>query len=57
VPVEDRGLIFNVLFAPEGATLEYTDRYIRTAESFYQQVPEVESMFTAVGLSGGGPVA
>jgi multidrug efflux pump len=54
VPSEDRGLIFNILFAPEGSTLEYTDRYMRVAEAIYDGVPEKESMFTAVGLSGGG---
>jgi multidrug efflux pump len=54
-PTEDRGLVFNILFAPEGATLQYTDRYLRQAEAVYQKVPEVSGMFSAVGLSGGGP--
>lgn len=55
VPTEDRGLIFNFVRAPEGSTLEYTDRYIRMAEDVYQDVPEVGAMFTAVGLGMGGP--
>jgi multidrug efflux pump len=55
VPVEDRGLVFNVISAPEGSTLEYTDRYVRRVEAIYQNVPEVETMFTAVGLGFGGP--
>ena len=55
VPTEDRGLIFSIIFAPEGATLEYTDRYLKQAEKVFQGMPEVASMFTAVGLSGGGP--
>ncbi len=54
-PTEDRGLVFNILFAPEGSTLAYTDRYMRQAETIYRGVPEVDRMFTAVGLSGGGP--
>uniref|UniRef100_A0A832ML44 Efflux RND transporter permease subunit n=1 Tax=Eiseniibacteriota bacterium TaxID=2212470 RepID=A0A832ML44_UNCEI len=54
VPTEDRGLIFNIVLAPEGATLEYTDRYVRMAEDIYRSVPEVEAMFTAIGLSQGG---
>ncbi|MEO6463456.1 MAG: efflux RND transporter permease subunit, partial [Candidatus Eisenbacteria bacterium] len=29
VPTEDRGIVFNILFAPEGSTLEYSDRYMR----------------------------
>ncbi len=55
VPTEDRGLIFNLVFAPEGSTKEYTDRYMLQAEQIYRQVPEVKSMFTAVGLGFGGP--
>jgi multidrug efflux pump len=55
VPTEDRGLVFNLLMAPEGATLEYTDRYMRQAEAIYHNVPEVESYFSAVGLGFGGP--
>jgi multidrug efflux pump len=55
VPTEDRGLIFNLVMAPEGATLQYTDRYVRQAEAVYQDVPEKQSMFTAVGLGFGGP--
>ncbi len=55
VPTEDRGLIFNLVFAPEGSTKEYTDRYMHQAEAVYQRVPEVKSMFTATGLGFGGP--
>jgi multidrug efflux pump len=55
VPVEDRGLVFNIVLAPEGSTLDYTDRYMRQTEAVYQQVPDVESFFSAVGLGFGGP--
>src|SRR5262245_61048802 len=55
VPTEDRGLVFNILFAPEGSTLEYTDRYLRQAETLYRTVPEVAGVFSAVGLGFGGP--
>ena len=55
VPTEDRGLIFNIVLAPEGSTLDYTDRYMQQAEAIYSQVPEVESFFSAVGLGFGGP--
>ena len=55
VPVEDRGMIFNIILAPEGSTLEYTDRYMRQVEAIYQQVPEVEVFFSATGLGFGGP--
>ncbi|MBI3539596.1 MAG: efflux RND transporter permease subunit [Candidatus Eisenbacteria bacterium] len=55
VPTEDRGMVFNVVLAPEGATLDYTDRYMRQVESIYQKVPAVEAFFSAVGLGFGGP--
>jgi len=55
VPTEDRGLVFNILFAPEGSTLEYTDRYLRQAEAVYRDVPEVAGVFSAAGLGFGGP--
>jgi multidrug efflux pump len=54
-PTEDRGLVFNIVMAPEGSTLEYTDRYVRQAEAIYRGVPEVDRMFTAVGLGFGAP--
>jgi multidrug efflux pump len=55
VPSEDRGLIFNLVMGPEGSTLDYTDRYVRRAEAIYQKLPEVQGMFTAVGLGFGAP--
>jgi multidrug efflux pump len=55
VPSEDRGLVFNIVLAPEGATLDYTDRYMRQAEAIYAQTPEVASFFAAVGLGFGAP--
>jgi multidrug efflux pump len=55
VPTEDRGLVFNIIFAPEGSTLEYTDRYVRRAEEIYKNVPEVDRQFSAIGLGFGGP--
>jgi multidrug efflux pump len=55
VPTEDRGLVFNILFAPEGSTLEYTDRYLRQAEDIYRNIPEVAGVFSAAGLGFGGP--
>ncbi len=55
VPTEDRGLVFNIILAPEGSTLEYTDRYVRRAEEIYTQVPELDRQFAAIGLGFGGP--
>ena len=57
-PLEDRGTIIGVVVAPEGATLDYTDRYVRQLEQFYQGIPEVRSYFSFVapGLEKPNPV-
>ncbi|HPR89261.1 MAG TPA: efflux RND transporter permease subunit [bacterium] len=55
VPVEDRGVGFGVIIAPEGSTLEYTDRYQREVEARLLALPEHHSLFSAIGLSFGGP--
>lgn len=55
VPVEDRGFAFGIVIAPEGATLDYTDGYMRQIESVLMQVPERRGLFTATGLGFGGP--
>src|SRR5439155_26794770 len=39
VPTEDRGWIFTFIRAPEGATLDYTDRYTRRVEQIYENLP------------------
>jgi multidrug efflux pump len=55
VPTEDRGTAFGVAIAPEGSTLEYTDRYVRQIEQMLLAVPEREGLFTAIGLGFQGP--
>ena len=55
VPTEDRGMVFTVVLAPEGSTLDYTDRYMRQVEAIYQHMPGVAAFFSAVGLGFGGP--
>ena len=55
VPVEDRGIGFGVVIAPEGSTLEYTDRYMREIEARLLALPERRALFSAVGLGFGGP--
>lgn len=55
VPVEDRGIGFGIVIAPEGATLEYTDRYMREIESSLLNLPERRAIFAAIGLGFGGP--
>jgi len=55
VPTEDRGTAFGIVVAPEGATLEYTDRYVRQIEEILLAVPERQALFSATGLGFGGP--
>ena len=55
VPVEDRGVAFGIVVAPEGATLEYTDTYVKQIEAVLLKRPEVRGLFSATGLSFGGP--
>ncbi|MEO8168325.1 MAG: efflux RND transporter permease subunit, partial [bacterium] len=55
VPVEDRGIGFGIVIAPEGATLDYTDKYMREVEKRLLALPERRALFTAIGLGFGGP--
>jgi multidrug efflux pump len=57
VPVEDRGVVVTFTRAPEGSTLEYTDRYQREAEEIVLAVPEVEKTFSVIALGIGAPGA
>ncbi|HET9133270.1 MAG TPA: efflux RND transporter permease subunit [Gemmatimonadales bacterium] len=52
IPADDRGVIFANVVAPEGATLEYTNRYARQAERILLDVPEINSVFTFMGRGG-----
>ncbi|MFQ5584625.1 MAG: efflux RND transporter permease subunit, partial [Calditrichia bacterium] len=55
IPTEDRGVSFGIMIAPEGSTLDYTDRYMQQLESILLPLPEREGLFTATGLGFGGP--
>jgi multidrug efflux pump len=49
-PTEDRGYMVGIAIAPEGATLDYTDRYAKRIEAIYASVPEVSRYFMVVGF-------
>ncbi len=52
-PSEDQGGVLGIATAPEGATLEYTDRYVRQMEAAYvEQVPEAAQVFAVAGFNG-----
>jgi multidrug efflux pump len=57
-PVEDRGMFMAFVIAPEGSTMQYTDRYMRQVETMAASIPEIETMFAVVapGLERPNPV-
>jgi len=48
-PLEDRGTILATVNAPDGSTLEYTDRYAQALEKLGQAYPEFDRIFANVG--------
>lgn len=55
VPTEDRGVALGIVIAPEGSTLDYTDKYMKEVEGRLLALPERHSLFSAIGLGFGGP--
>ncbi len=58
-PLEDRGVFMAFAIAPEGSTMQYTDRYMKqVANILGQDVPEIETLFEVVapGLERPNPV-
>jgi multidrug efflux pump len=52
VPPDDRGFFFTFVVAPEGATVEYTDGYVRQLEAIIHRTKGVRSSFAVVGFDG-----
>jgi multidrug efflux pump len=48
-PLEDRGVILTVVNAPDGATLEYTERYANAIEKIGQNYKEFDRIFVVSG--------
>lgn len=48
-PMEDRGVILANVTAPDGATLDYTNRYAQALEKMGQPFPEFDRIFGNVG--------
>ncbi|GIW41104.1 MAG: acriflavin resistance protein [Candidatus Binatia bacterium] len=55
IPVSDRSALRIFTRAPEGSTVEYTDRYQREVEKRVLALPEVEKAFSVVSLGIGTP--
>ena len=48
-PIEDRGIILGVFSGPDGATLDYTEKYARQLENIYSQTKDVDRYFVVAG--------
>jgi multidrug efflux pump len=48
-PMEDRGVVLAQINAPDGATLDYTNRYARTIEKVSENFPEFDRIFANIG--------
>ena len=48
-PIEDRGVIIGVFNGPDGATLDYTQKYAQQLETIYSQTQDVERYFVVSG--------
>jgi multidrug efflux pump len=49
-PYEDQGTIVTFFVAPEGATVEYTDRYARQLEEIFANTSDVDRYFVVTGF-------
>lgn len=48
-PMEDRGVVLAQINAPDGATLDYTNRYARSIETVGEGFPEFDRIFANIG--------
>lgn len=55
LPEEDKGRLLCFVVAPEGSTVEYTDRMVRKMESILQEFPEAQSFGSVVAPGFSGP--
>ncbi|HSM10245.1 MAG TPA: efflux RND transporter permease subunit [Lysobacter sp.] len=49
-PQEDQGFIIGFGIAPEGSTVDYTDRYAGQMEAAFSKIPQVKQYFQIVGF-------
>ncbi len=53
VPPDDRGFFFTWIVGPEGATVAYTDDYVRQVEAIALSTKGVRSSFAVIGFPAG----
>jgi multidrug efflux pump len=49
-PLEDRGVVFGIVTAPQGSTPQYTSEVTRPIEEFYSKVPEAAAYTSFTGF-------
>ncbi len=49
-PTEDRGVVLAAFVGPEGATIQYTDRYARRLEGIWKEIADVARYFVVAGF-------
>ncbi|MBW4538285.1 MAG: efflux RND transporter permease subunit [Myxacorys chilensis ATA2-1-KO14] len=54
IPDEDQGIFITVVQAPEGVSLDYTEKVLEKAEAILKEQPEVTNIFAVGGFSFGG---
>ena len=52
VPPDDRGFFFTFVVAPEGASVAYTDGYLKELEAIVEKTKDVRSTFGIIGFGG-----
>jgi multidrug efflux pump len=54
IPEDDRGFFLIIVRGPEGASLDFTDGYVRRVEDIIRKTPDVHGYFTIIGGFAGG---
>jgi multidrug efflux pump len=49
-PYEDQGTVVSIFLAPEGATIDYTDRYAKQLETIFSKTADVDRYFVVSGF-------
>ena len=56
IPPQDQSMFIVRFETPVGSSLEFTSERLRQAEAYFQALPEVQRVYSAIGGFGGGEV-
>ncbi|RMD69312.1 MAG: efflux RND transporter permease subunit, partial [Bacteroidetes bacterium] len=51
-PMEDRGVFMTFMIAPDGASVNYTNHYVKQGEQLLTPIPEGKGVFSVAGMNG-----